>query len=796
MITRRGFMEGGAGAFLPRLSFASAQPQGRTPNTALLTDDWKARWIACPGADPFGYGVFLFRRNFNLTAPAGSFLIHVTADNRYQFFVNGQRAVWGPARGDLLHWRYETIDIARWLKPGSNILAAVVWNEGDAAAVAQISDRTEFLLQGDSSAEQEVNTGKRWKVSPCPAYRPIVTTMAQVRGYVAVGPTDDLDGTKYPWGWEQPGFDDSAWNAAVETGPGVPRDGFRSGGRKLLVARPIPLMEEKPERIPSLRVAIGVRPSPGFPLTPAAVVVPPRAQARLLLDQTYLTCAYPELTVSGGAGSVITLRYAEALWTKGSRSKGNRNEIEGKELFGFRDVFRTDGGNRRLFRPLFWRTYRYLELNVETAGEPLTIEDIRSVHTGYPWQRRAKFDSSDPELRKMLDVGWRTARLCSHETYMDCPFYEQLQYAGDTRIQCLISIYETGDARLFRNAIEQIASSRTAEGVTFSRAPSELHQYIPPFSLWWIGILHDYWMYVPDAAFVTEMLPVVRGVISFYERHQRSDGTLDRMPWWNFVDWVREWPQGTPPAGPDGLAAPVNFQLLLALQWASRMESSLGMKPLAAAYEAAAQRLAAALERKYWNAARALYSDTTEHKTASQHTNILAVLSGVAEVRARGILEKVLDEPGLAKASIYFSYYLHEAMRSAGMGDFYLERLGAWREQLKLGMTTWPEQASASTRSDCHAWSSSPNIAVFRTILGLDTAAPGFARVSVRPHLGKLERASGVVPHPKGEVAVTLEALKTGLQAEITLPRSVTGTFHWRATERPLAAGRNSFTAI
>ena len=87
----------------------------------------------------------------------------------------------------------------------------------------------------------------------------------------------------------------------------------------------------------------------------------------------------------------------------------------------------------------------------------------------------------------MMEVGWHTARLCAHETYMDCPYYEQLQYAGDTRIQALVSFFMTGDGRLARQAINALDGSRTPEGLTFSRAPSRLPQYIPPFSLWWIG---------------------------------------------------------------------------------------------------------------------------------------------------------------------------------------------------------------------------------------------------------------------------------------------------------------------
>ena len=66
---------------------------------------------------------------------------------------------------------------------------------------------------------------------------------------------------------------------------------------------------------------------------------------------------------------------------------------------------------------------------------PLIVEEITATATGFPFVRTAKFDAGVAELNQILDVGWRTARLCAHETYMDCPYYEQLQYSGDTRVQ-------------------------------------------------------------------------------------------------------------------------------------------------------------------------------------------------------------------------------------------------------------------------------------------------------------------------------------------------------------------------
>ena len=75
-----------------------------------------------------------------------------------------------------------------------------------------------------------------------------------------------------------------------------------------------------------------------------------------------------------------------------------------------------------------------------------------------------------------------------------------------------------------------------------SRYPTRLEQYIPGFSLWWIGMVHDYWWYVDDPEFVRRMLPGVRAVLSFFESYQKENGSLGPLPWWRYFDWVPSWP--------------------------------------------------------------------------------------------------------------------------------------------------------------------------------------------------------------------------------------------------------------
>ncbi|MES1168709.1 MAG: alpha-L-rhamnosidase, partial [Oleiharenicola lentus] len=299
------------------------------------------------------------------------FIVHVTGDARYQLWVNGRAICRGPQASDPQEWRYESVDLAPWLQAGSNVIGAQVRSYGDLAPFASMGWRTGFLLQGDTAAERMADTGSGWKVLRAASYTPFEADRAALHTFVVVSRGDRLDAGKHPWGWQQPGFDDTGWLAVRTYDFGKPR-GWGTDLDYWLKPRSIPLLEEKPEGMGRVVRTGGSAVSWGhFPENPAPVVVPAGVKASLLLDRGHLTNAYPQLTVSGGRGATVTLRYAEALFdAKGA--KGQRDETEGRELRGLGDQFLPDGGAHRLFAPMDFRTYRYLQLDIETGPEPLT----------------------------------------------------------------------------------------------------------------------------------------------------------------------------------------------------------------------------------------------------------------------------------------------------------------------------------------------------------------------------------------------------------------------------------------
>jgi hypothetical protein len=434
-------------------------------------------------------------------------------------------------------------------------------------------------------------------------------------------------------------------------------------------------------------------------------------------------------------------------------------------------------------------------MDIQTKDEPLTINDFYGRFTAYPFKENAVFASSDPSIKNIWDVGWRTARLCANETYFDCPYYEQLQYVGDTRIQALISLYVSGDDRLMRNAIAAFDDSRVPEGLTQSRYPCSSMQIIPPYSLFWVAMVHDYWMHRDDPQFVKSYLPGIDSVLNWHEKYIGSNGMLGATPWWNFVDWSWKWDTnkgigGVPASDAQGRSSILTLQYVYALNYAAQLNDNLGKKYFADHYRKLADSLKKSAYKLCWDDKRGLLADTPDKKIFSQHANILAVLVDlVPPNEQQKLMEKVISEKDLIQCTFYFRYYLVRAIKKVGLGDRYIEMLQPWRDMLKIGLTTFAENPEP-TRSDCHAWSASPNYDLLATVCGIEPAEPGFKSVKIEPHLGPLTWVEGKMPHPLGQISVRLERNgKTGIKGSITLPPGLTGRFLWNGKSVTLKPG-------
>jgi len=763
----------------------------QTPSSRWTTDRWEALWIA-PQEEGTRYGIYHFRRKFSLANQPTRFVIHLSADNRYRLFVNGEYVTEGPQISDLRHWRFESLDIAPYLKAGENVLAIQVTYYGEAAPVYLMGRRAGLIVQGDDKVESVVNTGDAWTYLHDEAITPVVFKPGQPdvsRQYYAAGPLDRVEGSRYPWGWEKPGFPEVDWKrpATVQTGAPFEARGYGDEQWELL-PRSIPLMERTYEPLTVLRKADDVEFRNAAPFTrKLPYLIQPGKKTVLLFDQVQLTTAFPELIVSKGKDSQIKVTYAEALFND-IANKGHRDSINGKSIHGVYDIFLPDGGDHRIFTTTSYRAFRYVQLEITTGTEPLTIEKIGSWFTAYPFQKNATFSSNDPQLKRIFDVGWRTARLCAYETYMDCPYWERLQYIGDTRIQALVSYYVSGDDLLARNAIEQFEWSLTYDGLTYSRYPSSLQQFIPNYSLVWILMVNDYFMYRNDPEFVKSKLPGVRRVLEHFQQYMTADTMMTVQPYWDFTDHSLNTRKIATESVNKRLTTNSLFYAYT-LSRASELFAYFQQDDLAGRYSALSHRLTSSVKRQCWDANSGMVADSPEKKHFSMHSNILAVLCGMMPKDEQlELLKRIVGNRAIVPTTLYFDFYLARAMNQVGAGDLYYDLLNHWKDELALGLTTFPEGVS---RSDCHAWSASPDFEMLASFAGIQPQVPGFKKVVIRPLLQKLDKVSGSLPHWAGKLDVAFQKTGDHLTGSVALPEGITGRLEWGNKVVELKSGSN-----
>jgi hypothetical protein len=306
-------------------------------------------------------------------------------------------------------------------------------------------------------------------------------------------------------------------------------------------------------------------------------------------------------------------------------------------------------------------------------------------------------------------------------------------------------------------------------------------------------MVNDYWTLRDDPEFIKSFLPGIENVLGWFaKRIDPKTGILGKVEYWNFVDWATEWPWdnaigygGVPKGGAnDGNSSILSMQYAYAAHKASELFKFFGQTEEAEKYSKIAGELTKAVYEKCWDESRGYLADTPAKNEFSMHAQIFGVLTNtIPEKDQKAFVQRFMNDKTLIQPTMYFRFYLTQALKKTGLADKYLETLGLWHEMLDNGLTTFAENPDPA-RSDCHAWSASPDYDFLATVAGIRPATPGFKTVEIEPALGKLTYIKGQLPHPEGMIIFDLKRKGTdGISGEITLPEGLTGIFRWNGKE-------------
>ncbi|KAL2809364.1 Six-hairpin glycosidase-like protein [Aspergillus granulosus] len=725
----------------------------------------------------------LFRKSFTLpSSPRPEQIpIHVSADTRYRLYINGTSVSFGPAKSYLNEWNYETVDIAPFVRPGKNVLAVRVLRYSGVQVGNTSMVRAGipgFILHEEGDIGLSTSTPWLCKLDKS------VRILAASEWNRALGPpflclNEEVDGEKEERGWLDADFDDAHWDVAVKSSLTVPMLPIHEPWR--LVPRSIPHLPEIEGRFSG--VVKAEPPSEaeawkGLICKDQPVTVSANSTTTVILANETLVTAFLRFHFRGGAESKITIRCAECFEyppadgnpNPFARNKGNRTDPSGI-LMGPDDSYTLPTtGTTVTYEPFWHRTFRYIQLTITTASTPLIFTNTTYRTTHYPLSITTSLPL--PYLPPLESAKWRTSlhtlQLCMQETYTDCPFYEQNQFALDSRLQALFSYNLSRDDRLARKTIHEFhASRRQSDGLIETHFPTPFPGLnIPVFSLYWILMVHDHMLYFGDKALVKRYIGAIDGILDYFE--SRVDerygmvGAFDNDAW-AFVDWTKEWSVISPGGDFRDLAVPPGYRrtgvvayaslvYAFALKKAGEMCDFLERRDVAREYRDRAQQLNSSVLKHCLRRGEGgeevrgeieFLTDAPDSPDAdelSQHTQVFAILSGaITGLRAKQILHRALSpstKSAYAQCSYAMSFYVFEAAVQVGLYDeFRADLVRPWTQMLEMNLSTWAESA-AMPRSDCHGWSCVPIYDAVVNVLGIRPVSPGCGRLRFEPRRG------------------------------------------------------------
>ena len=753
----------------------------------------EAAWVWLPGMDQWGGAVFTETRPKNLRAEPSSFLrfrrdftaivgepleIDVSADERYVLLLDGKEISRGPHRGLANRWHYQSYRIGG-LEAGPHRLEAVCWQLGPHAPLAQITLRGGFILKASGKYDEALTTGKAaWKAA---VLKNTVMTDKGNSGSFGVGSQCEVRGTSCLT--EIPG-DGAFRDVVVVRKPVKTWAGLFVQGWMLFPTTLRDMMFE-------LKTAGEVK--KGEDLLKPGTVVPAGKKVRALWDLGNYYCAYPYLHVKGGKGATVRWGWTECL-RDAKGHKGDRAAFEGVDFTtGMVDTFLPDGRDGAVFTSPWWRAGRWCLLEVETAGEPLTIEKVEFAETRYPVKLEAKFECDDPFVAAMQPLCERALEMCMHEMFFDCPYYEQQMYPGDGRLHFQTAGLFDLEDRLVRHAITLYDLDRRENGMISMNCPTRGTQDALGFTACEVLMHGDYMMYHANRRWLEARLPGANHTLMGFDAFLREDGLLGATPGWNFVDWVPRWGDGVPPDGNgERPNAEINLQYLHAVLAVAECEKAVGHEYLARYWFDRAEKLRKAIKAAFWCPEKSLFASTVDKKDFSEHSQSQALLCDVVTgAEAEACFKALVETPDLDRGTIYYKHYLFETFVKFGRGDLIFKNLGFWKDCVNWHLSTILETPDTDSRSDCHGWGAHPLWHLHTGIAGVKSAAPFYGKVLVAPQPGHLKFIRSATPTPKGMVELDLRFDGGKATGKVTLPAGLDGTFEWKGAKKPLKSGVN-----
>jgi alpha-L-rhamnosidase len=422
-------------------------------------------------------------------------------------------------------------------------------------------------------------------------------------------------------------------------------------------------------------------------------------------------------------------------------------------------------------------SFRYAKIAFIGGGPELRFKSIAADDIFYPVTYQGSFESSDPALNRIWEVGAYTAHLCMQDDVWDSPKRDRGRWMGDTDVMGRTIEDVFNDHFLMEDTLDRLLGP----------APVQQHvNGIPGYSAFWFTGVAQYYRETGSKAFLEKEHERMLQLLAYVDKEFDAQNLYaNRTNVWLYVDWSPELNGDTPES-----RRATTLEFYNAYREAAWMLRELGDTTNADHY---AQRAAAIKSA----AQQHLLDPTTGTFGPRWQTNAAAVVSGAADpAQYPAIWNNVLSHVGHVRynglvITPYYNYYVISAMAQVGHRKDALDWIKQyWGGMIDEGATSFWEgydpdwfksNYHASLEADnssgyfvslAHGWSSGATPWLMEQVLGINARGAGFSEVDIRPDLIGLAWARGAEPTPHGLLKVDIRGGDSP-QTVIDLPSDV-----------------------
>lgn len=687
----------------------------------------KAKWINTERCQSATNTWLIYRKTFDLDEIPFSLIANIAADTKYWFWLNDELVVFegglkrGPTPKDTY---YDPVEIAPFLKQGTNTIAILVWHFGK-DGFSHINSGKAGLLFSAQTSGIEVVSDQTWGCTLAEAYQ---NTEAPFPNFRLPESNIRYDARLGLANWYQSDF-------IVTLPMAQPFADAGEGPLGELMKRPIPQWKNsgivdyedirKSEKGDTL-----------FCKLPYNCHITPYLKVKANAGKIIHIC-----TDNYGGGSATNIR-AEYVTNEGIQEYENLGWMSGHEVW-------------------------YI------IPDEVEVLEVKYRETGYDADFDGSFSCNDPFYTELWKRSARTLYVTMRDNYMDCPDRERAQWWGDEVNELGETFYALSPSshKLAVKGIYELMQWQRKDGTIYSPVPAGNWDKELPLqmlaSVGWYGFYTQYY-YSADSLFVPRIYDGLKTYLHQVWKLDKSGLVEERNGGWSWGDWGNNVDMGVL----------TNCWYYLALKAEREFAIMLHKEEDAKQIATIMDTMQKCFNNKFWIGSA--YRSPGYRGRTDDRAQAMAVLSGLASEDKYPALIKVFYEE--EHASPYMEKYVLEALFVMKQEEFALERMKQrYSYMLSYDYTTlfegWGIGAEGYGGGTInHAWSGGPLTLLSQKVCGIEPTSPGFKTFKVEPQLGTLTEAKAVVPTHYGNIEVDIHKKGKRLKIKIVVPEGTEAT--------------------